>query len=192
MESVTLEHLQNSVGKEIGLSPWREVTQTMIDLFADATDDHQFIHCDPERAARETPFGGTIAHGFLTLSLLSTMTYETLPPLEGGGMAINQGFDSIRFTGVMKRIAHPHALRAGRDQGAAFRVGACQLRRHHRDRERDETRPDGALAHRHRAERAAAVILAGRHRSRNRDCSLPPFDALLPYTFRRRRRACRR
>jgi acyl dehydratase len=102
MEPVTLEDLQKSVGTEIGVSPWREVTQKMIDLFADATDDHQFIHCDPERAARETPFGGTIAHGFLTLSLLSTMTYETLPPLEGGGMAINQGFDKLRFITPVK------------------------------------------------------------------------------------------
>lgn len=102
MEPVTLEDLQKSVGKEIGVSPWREVTQTMIDLFADATDDHQFIHCDPERAARETPFGGTIAHGFLTLSLLSTMTYETLPPLASGGMAINQGFDTLRFLTPVK------------------------------------------------------------------------------------------
>jgi acyl dehydratase len=97
MKTVTLEQLQKSVGTEIGVSPWREVTQHMIDLFADATDDHQFIHCDPERAARETPFGGTIAHGFLTLSLLSAMTYETLPPLEGAGMAINQGFESLKF-----------------------------------------------------------------------------------------------
>lgn len=102
MEPVTLDDLQKSVGTQIGLSPWREVTQTMIDQFADATDDHQFIHCDPERAAREAPFGGTIAHGFLTLSLLSTMTYETLPPLAGGGMAINQGFDSIRFITPVK------------------------------------------------------------------------------------------
>ncbi|MCO5070683.1 MAG: MaoC family dehydratase [Rhizobiaceae bacterium] len=102
MEPVKLEDLQNSAGSEVGVSPWREVTQRMIDLFADATDDHQFIHCDPERAARETPFGGTIAHGFLTLSLLSTMTYETLPPLAGGGMAINQGFDSIRFITPVK------------------------------------------------------------------------------------------
>ena len=53
----------------------------MIDLFADATDDHQFIHVDPERAAAETPFGGTIAHGFLSLSLLSALAYETMPPL---------------------------------------------------------------------------------------------------------------
>ncbi|WP_274627748.1 MaoC family dehydratase [Arvimicrobium flavum] len=102
MEPVTLDQLQASVGKEIGVSPWREVTQHMIDLFADATDDHQFIHCDPERAARETPFGGTIAHGFLTLSLLSAMTYETLPPLAGAGMAINQGFDSLRFLTPVK------------------------------------------------------------------------------------------
>lgn len=97
LQSVSLESLRDSVGKEIGVSPWREVTQHMIDLFADATDDHQFIHCDPRRAAAETPFGGTIAHGFLTLSLLSAMTYETLPPLEGGGMAINHGFDTLRF-----------------------------------------------------------------------------------------------
>lgn len=102
MEPVTLDDLQKSVGQEIGVSPWREVTQTMIDLFADATDDHQFIHCDPKRAAAETPFGGTIAHGFLTLSLLSAMTYETLPPLAGGGMAINQGFDTLRFLTPVK------------------------------------------------------------------------------------------
>lgn len=102
LEPVSLEQAKEAVGREIGVSPWRTVSQEMIDRFADATDDHQFIHCDPERAARETPFGGTIAHGFLTLSLLSTMTYETLPPLEGGGMAINQGFDSIRFITPVK------------------------------------------------------------------------------------------
>jgi acyl dehydratase len=100
--SVSLDTLADSVGKEIGLSPWREVTQAMIDMFADATDDHQFIHCDPERAAKETPFGGTIAHGFLTLSLLSAMTYETLPPLEGARMSINQGFDTLRFLNPVK------------------------------------------------------------------------------------------
>jgi len=96
MQTVTLEHLQNSVGKEIGLSPWREVTQTMIDLFADATDDHQFIHCDPERAARETPFGGTIAHGFLTLSLLPRFfdLAMAFPPVR---MGINYGLNKVRF-----------------------------------------------------------------------------------------------
>ena len=102
LKPITVEQLLAGVGKEIGLSPWREVTQRMIDQFADATDDHQFIHCDPERAAAETPFGGTIAHGFLSLSLLSAMTFETIPPLEGGGMGINNGFESIKFVAPVK------------------------------------------------------------------------------------------
>ncbi len=94
---VDLDMLRQAVGHEIGISSWIVVTQQMIDLFADATDDHQFIHVDPERAARETPFGGTIAHGFLTLSLLSTMAYEVIPPLAGSSMGINHGFDKVRF-----------------------------------------------------------------------------------------------
>src|ERR1700754_4764319 len=102
MKTVTLEKLQQSVGTEVGVSPWREVTQHMIDLFADATDDHQFIHSDPERAARETPFGGTIAHGFLSLSLLSAMTFETMPPIENTKMGVNHGFDSLRFLAPVK------------------------------------------------------------------------------------------
>ena len=84
------------------MSPWRTVTQAMIDQFADATDDHQFIHCDPERAAKETPFGGTIAHGFLSLSLLSAMTFETVPPIEGTTMGVNDGFDRLRFLAPVK------------------------------------------------------------------------------------------
>jgi acyl dehydratase len=65
VEAISLEKLQASVGTEVGVSPWRVVSQTIIDTFADATDDHQFIHVDHARAANETPFGGTIAHGFL-------------------------------------------------------------------------------------------------------------------------------
>ncbi len=102
MTPITLEQLLDSVGKKVGVSPWRVVSQTMIDQFADATDDHQFIHCDPERAALETPFGGTIAHGFLLLSLLSAMTFETLPPLEKGKMGVNHGFEQIRFLAPVK------------------------------------------------------------------------------------------
>src|SRR5690606_26913400 len=102
MQPISLEDLVASEGGEVGVSPWRAVTQTMIDQFADATDDHQFIHCDPERAARETPYGGTIAHGFLLLSLLSAMTYETMPPIEGGKMGVNHGFDEIRFKAPVK------------------------------------------------------------------------------------------
>lgn len=93
---VPLDIVKTGIGHEL-LSPWRAVTQEMIDKFADATDDHQFIHCDPERAAREAPFGGTIAHGFLTLSLLSAMTFETVPPIEGTTMGVNGGFESLRF-----------------------------------------------------------------------------------------------
>ncbi|HEY5818200.1 MAG TPA: MaoC family dehydratase [Mesorhizobium sp.] len=99
---VSLEYVKASIGQEVGVSPWRAVTQEMIDTFADATDDHQFLHCDPERAAKETPFGGTIAHGFLTLSLLSAMTFETIPGIEGSTMGVNNGFDTLRFVAPVK------------------------------------------------------------------------------------------
>ncbi|TWG53935.1 MULTISPECIES: MaoC family dehydratase [unclassified Aminobacter] len=108
-EPVTLEDAKNAVGQEIGVSPWRVVSQEMINQFADATDDHQFIHVDPERAASETPFGGTIAHGFLTLSLLSTLAYETIPPIEGAGIGVNYGFESIRFMSPVKSGARIRA-----------------------------------------------------------------------------------
>lgn len=97
LKPITADELVAANGTEIGCSPWREITQAMIDTFAEATDDHQFIHVDPERAAREAPFGGTIAHGFLLLSLLSTLAYEAIPPLEGATIGVNQGFDSVRF-----------------------------------------------------------------------------------------------
>ena len=109
MKSITLDQLLANTGKEVGVSPWRVVTQKMIDQFADATDDHQFIHTDPARAAAETPFGGTIAHGFLSLSLLSAMTYETLPTLEGAGMGINYGFEKLRFIAPVKSGARIRA-----------------------------------------------------------------------------------
>lgn len=101
-DAITLDQLRDAVGTEIGCSEWRVVTQEMIDQFADATDDHQFIHVDPARAAAETPFGGTIAHGFLTLSLLSTLAFEALPMIVGATMGINYGFDSVRFMSPVK------------------------------------------------------------------------------------------
>jgi acyl dehydratase len=101
VRTITLEQAKATVGQEIGVSPWRVVTQDMIDQFADATDDHQFIHCDPERA-KETAFGGTIAHGFLTLSLLSAMAFETIPAIEGSDMGVNQGFETLRFVSPVK------------------------------------------------------------------------------------------
>jgi acyl dehydratase len=101
-KTISLDEAQKLVGREVGLSEWRAVTQTMIDGFADATDDHQFIHVDPERAARETPFGGTIAHGFLTLSMLSALTFEAVPVLEGTASGVNFGFDKVRFMTPVK------------------------------------------------------------------------------------------
>ena len=88
--------LQDLIGQEVGVSRWFEITQARIDAFADCTEDWQFIHVDPE-AAKATPFGGTIAHGFLTLSLASAMSYDAVPPLEGVAMGVNYGFDKLRF-----------------------------------------------------------------------------------------------
>ena len=88
--------LQALIGTEMGVSKWFEVTQARIDAFADATEDWQFIHVDPE-AAKQTPFGGTIAHGFLTMSLASAMSYDAVPRLEGVVMGVNYGFDKLRF-----------------------------------------------------------------------------------------------
>ena len=88
--------LQSLIGQEVGLSRWITVDQARIDAFAKITEDEQFIHVDPERA-RTTPFGGTIAHGFLTLSLASTMSYDAVAPLCGMVMGVNYGFDKLRF-----------------------------------------------------------------------------------------------
>lgn len=93
----SLDELRALVGTEYGVSRWIEITQDMIDRFADLTCDRQFIHVDPERAAAETPFGGAIAHGFLTLSMLSTMVYEAGPALKGLKMGVNYGCDRLRF-----------------------------------------------------------------------------------------------
>ena len=84
------------IGQEVGVSKWIEIDQARINAFADATEDWQFIHVDPE-AAKQTPFGGTIAHGFLTLSLMSAMTYDAVPPLDDVAMGVNYGFDKLRF-----------------------------------------------------------------------------------------------
>ncbi|MCZ8085924.1 MAG: MaoC family dehydratase [Brevundimonas sp.] len=96
MSPTPVSRLPELVGREVGVSRWIEVDQARIDAFAEVTEDRQFIHIDPE-AAKATPFGGTIAHGFLTLSLASAMSYDALPPLEGVVMGVNYGFDKLRF-----------------------------------------------------------------------------------------------
>ena len=90
------------VGSEIGISPWVTVDQTMIDKFADVTMDPQFIHIDEKRAKLETPFGGTIAHGFLSLSLASKFAIDTFPPEPGQLMGINYGLNKVRFLNPVK------------------------------------------------------------------------------------------
>ena len=96
MPVASLDQIRARVGEEVGVSGWLEVGQDRIDAFADATEDRQFIHIDPEAAA-QTPFGGTIAHGFLSLSLLSRMAAEATLLPEGLRMAVNYGFDRVRF-----------------------------------------------------------------------------------------------
>ena len=117
------EDLLKLVGQEIGVSGWRTVDQARIDAFAQATDDHQFIHVDPERAKRETPFGGTIAHGFLTLSLLSAMNFDCVPKIIEQTMGINYGFEKVRFLAPVKsgaRVRGRFLLAEARFRGAGM------------------------------------------------------------------------
>jgi len=96
MPVATLDEIRARVGSEVGVSSWLTIDQGRIEAFADATEDRQFIHVDPEAAAK-TPFGGTIAHGFLTLSLLSRMAAEAMLVPDGLKMAVSYGLDRVRF-----------------------------------------------------------------------------------------------
>ena len=100
-KTISLEDLKAQVGGEPRYSRWYEIDQSRIDTFADVTEDWQFIHTDPIKAA-DTPFGGTIAHGFLSLSMLSAMSFDCETALEGAEMGINYGFNRIRFTSPVK------------------------------------------------------------------------------------------
>lgn len=93
----SLEDLQPRLGGELVVGPWRTITQEQIDLFAEATGDRQWIHIDVVRAATESPFGGTIAHGFLTLSLLSSLVSEALQFATPSRLAVNYGLNRVRF-----------------------------------------------------------------------------------------------
>jgi acyl dehydratase len=101
MPLASLDDIRARIGEEVGVSSWLTVDQARIDAFAEATEDRQFIHTDPAAAAR-TPFGGTIAHGFLTLSLLSRMAAEGMLIPDGVKMAVNYGFDRVRFLAPVK------------------------------------------------------------------------------------------
>lgn len=114
ISSMSWEALAARVGTEIGASDWITVTQPMIDTFAQVTGDEFYLHVDPQRAAA-LPFGGTIAHGFLTLSLLAPMGYQACPYVEGARFPLNYGFDRVRFVApvpVGRRIRGHFVLRS--------------------------------------------------------------------------------
>ncbi|MCY1425773.1 putative enoyl-CoA hydratase 1 [compost metagenome] len=101
MPYVPVTQLKDQIGKSLGVSDWLTIDQTRINLFAEATGDYQFIHVDPVKAA-QTPFGGTIAHGFLTLSLIPKLMEDILVMPEGLKMVVNYGLDSVRFIQPVK------------------------------------------------------------------------------------------
>ncbi|QQO21397.1 MaoC family dehydratase [Bradyrhizobium diazoefficiens] len=117
---ITLQAYQAMVGNEIGVSSWHLIDQPRIDTYADVIEDHQFIHVDPERAKKETAFGTTIAHGFLTMSLLSIMSYEVMPVIAGTTMGVNYGFDKLRFISP---------VRSGRRVRGRFVLAEAKLRK---------------------------------------------------------------
>lgn len=96
-----LDELRTLVGQRLGTSDWLEITQARVNAFADGTDDHQWIHCEPERARRESPYGGTVAHGFLTLSLCNALSQQMFR-IEQVRMVLNYGLNRVRFPGPVK------------------------------------------------------------------------------------------
>jgi acyl dehydratase len=119
MQHASLDEIRSRIGTDIGASAWIELGQQDINLFADLTGDNQFIHVDPEAAA-QTPFGGTVAHGFLTLSLLTQMAAQVMLVPEGLKMAVNYGFERIRFISP---------VRAGKRVRGHFRLVSVEEKR---------------------------------------------------------------
>ena len=101
MPVASLDDIRERIGTEIGVSDWLTIDQARINAFADATEDRQFIHVDPDAAAR-TPFGGTVAHGFLSLSMLSRMAAEAMLIPDNVKTAVNYGLDRVRFIAPVK------------------------------------------------------------------------------------------
>ena len=149
------ELFKADVGNDEGTGEWFEVTQDQIDQFADVTHDHQFIHVDPERAAA-TPFGTTIAHGFLTLSMLTHLAAgaSAAPPdpakYEGILMGINYGFNKVRFVSPVKVGSRIRARAVTVERRAQGHHGRGHPQLHRRDRRRGEAGAGGRMDHPHR------------------------------------------
>jgi acyl dehydratase len=119
----SIDSLKDSIGQEIAMSDWIVVTQERIAEFAEATGDHQWVHLDRERAEKESPYGTTIAHGFLTLSLLSFLMQNAIQFEQAGRRAINYGLNRVRFPSAVRagsRIRGRFALAAFKDLGDAI------------------------------------------------------------------------
>ena len=101
MRSLSTKAFKACLGQTFAPSRWFQIDQSRIDAFAATTNDHQFIHVDPEAAA-QTQFAGTIAHGFLTLSMLSAMYYDAVPAIDGAELGVNYGFNKLRFLSPVK------------------------------------------------------------------------------------------
>lgn len=119
MAEISMEEFRAMIGKEIGVSRWFEIDQSRIDAFADNTEDHQFIHVNPELAAK-SPFGGTVAHGFLSMSMLAAMSFDAQPVVKGKAMGVNYGFDRVRMISPVRsgsRIRGRFVLTSITDRG---------------------------------------------------------------------------
>ena len=97
LTKLSFDEVSEKLGKVVGKSQWYSIDQAMINSFADLTKDHFFIHVNPERVKKETPLKSTIAHGFLSVSLLSAMSYDCVPGIEGAHFGLNYGFNKLRF-----------------------------------------------------------------------------------------------
>ena len=120
MPQVPVAQLKDFIGKELGHSDWLTIDQQRVDQFADCTGDHQFIHVDAEKAA-QTPFGGTIAHGFLSLSLLPMLSGDLMVVPEGTRMGVNYGLDKVRFPApvpVNSKVRARHKIAGAELKGA--------------------------------------------------------------------------
>ena len=150
-----LEELAAREGQEM-VSRWFPITQGRIDAFAKATEDRYFIHTDPERARAETPWGGTIAHGFLTASLLSAMAYDAVPRVAEARHGVNYGFDRLRFVAPVPTGSNVRGrFRLAEVGPLEARRGDAPLGRHRRDRGRGQAR------HRRRLDHQAVPMMPG-------------------------------